>query len=121
MTHEIDSQTWLRQYALSGGPKGCSHEMEDKLKAAADRIKELEAEKDKWQPIETAPKDGSEALYVNRFGDIQVWSYMAPTGNGWTSDWGYADGEVGVKEHFPTHWQPLPEPPLKAAKTEEER
>ncbi len=44
MTHEIDSQTWLRQYALSGGPKGCSHEMEDKLKAAADRIKELEAE-----------------------------------------------------------------------------
>ena len=70
MTHEIDSQTWLRQYALSGGPKGCSHEMEDKLKAAADRIKELEAEVAAIDALEQAgyqivPKEPTGAMMLN--------------------------------------------------------
>ena len=43
----MSNATWLRQYAASGGRKGCSHEMADELKEAAALIeaqaKEIDA------------------------------------------------------------------------------
>lgn len=68
----------------------------------------------KWQPIETAPKDGSDILlgttaeanagygYVceGHYVDEHGW-YQANTD--WTDTF---DGEVN-----PTHWMPLPPPP----------
>ena len=38
----MSNATWLRQYAAYGGRKGCSHEMADELKEAADEIERLQ-------------------------------------------------------------------------------
>jgi hypothetical protein len=77
-----------------------------------------------WQPIETAPKDGTE---------IDVWcggefprrvtcaSWREPTESEWWSHggdtidtpdacWHDCFGPLG-KDNTPTHWMPLPAPP----------
>lgn len=60
-----------------------------------------------WQPIETAPKDGTRFLAAWPDGrrEIALWSHNAwwSAGTGWLRH---------SKE--PTDWQPLPEPPKKA-------
>ena len=66
-----------------------------------------------WQPIETAPKDGTTILlYVGKFCDDYAVAF-------WYGDYWH----VGLKEYArytdrydfefgnPTHWMPLPEPP----------
>lgn len=65
-----------------------------------------------WQPIDTAPKDGTVIL-------VGVWE-IAPdmasaawNGKFWSMNY-MDEGEfIGSGEafHNPTHWQPLPEPP----------
>lgn len=79
----------------------------------------------KWQPIETAPKDGTWVLLSGgsiRYGwdgdDIpkcvcgQYTSYLNGSGydGGWWQFAWYDGGYYGEYEG-PTHWQPLPEPP----------
>lgn len=67
----------------------------------------------RWQPIETAPKNGSEILV--RYGEtvsVVHWDEDAAEmydGVGWRDigDMGWG-GTVGLE---PTHWTPLPEPP----------
>ena len=61
-----------------------------------------------WQPIETAPKDGSEILAFARgnrdFYGVAQWAEAQAAFNsvaGWF--WTFA-----IR---PTHWMPLPEPP----------
>ena len=68
-----------------------------------------------WQPIETAPKDGTRIL-------LFVPPYGASTGHysPARSNWGekaslWIAHAVLNKEAAPTHWMPLPEPPLTAA------
>ena len=65
-----------------------------------------------WQPIETAPKDGTK---------VDMWRvhYRTPDvfwSNG--EDWWCVDGKFMQSDPVPlgtspepTHWQPLPEPP----------
>ena len=93
------------------------------LMEAADRIEELDAkvrtaeeigrafEEDAgqlranmtWQPIETAPKDGTEILLWEPKGEgICIGCYYPTTG--WNN--GY-----DKLLHTPTHWMPLPEEP----------
>lgn len=59
-----------------------------------------------WQPMETAPKDGTVVL-----GCDQKDSDYFPFSMRWepTHEWGDPrwDGQ-----YSPTHWMPLPEPPL---------
>ena len=61
----------------------------------------------KWQPIETAPKDGTWILLYDEQDVIEVgwWeSFDCPGGGamiGWCVD----------RVTHPTHWMPLPEPP----------
>jgi len=68
-----------------------------------------------WQPIDTAPKDGTNILMWN--GDeIQVCSWHCP--GIFDNDrfyWAHGDilNKYNSKQELyaPTYWQPLPEPP----------
>lgn len=107
---------------------GCEYDNEEALIAAHDLKQRAAA----WQPIETAPKDGTEILLWTPCGvDVGWWTDLEPDGcqepghnPGW---WGFR-GETapgGAKEHGfggsdawlwspqnqPTHWMPLPRPP----------
>jgi hypothetical protein len=59
----------------------------------------------KWQPIETAPKDGKEVLGY----DLGVISGMCWNGRWW--EWTVLSWSDGTFATDPTHWMPLPEPP----------
>ncbi|CAB4199921.1 Domain of unknown function DUF551 [uncultured Caudovirales phage] len=67
----------------------------------------------KWQPIETAPRDGTRVLigwagcYPSR-NHVRIARFAVPVGyknRGWTDD----DNEGRCIT--PTHWMPLPKPP----------
>ena len=51
----------------------------------------------KWQPIETAPRDGTEVLTINSIGDFDIKRFDIKQNTWWDS---------GL-----THWMPLPESP----------
>jgi len=68
-----------------------------------------------WQPIETAPKDGTRVLlYCAKASTQTKWrqgmqavDYWRTRENAGFEGWGKFN-----KSHFPaTHWMPLPEPP----------
>jgi hypothetical protein len=59
----------------------------------------------KWQPIETAPRDGNSVLVVHRGNDLKI-AYNGGA-NGWRTI-------PGAWQIMPTHWMPLPEPPATA-------
>ena len=72
-----------------------------------------------WQPIETAPKDGStilvcgpRLLHAHGFGMATVhWQMDHEDGIPW---WKIEDGKFGpydLRGPSPTHWMPLPDPP----------
>lgn len=56
-----------------------------------------------WQPIETAPKDG---------GIILVWDDGVALA--WWHEQGYWTEDEGMISR-PTHWMPLPKPPVTVA------
>lgn len=61
---------------------------------------------DKWQPIETAPKDGSAIL---TFPHYVVTSYDELL-NGFAR-WSECEDQSVLLRPQPTHWMPLPSPP----------
>ena len=79
-----------------------------------------------WQPIETAPRDGTRVLLVNDNGAIDIAGYVEQ----WTVRYEFMrkerDGDVykEVREecgywnteiaYCPTHWMPLPALPMSA-------
>lgn len=67
----------------------------------------------KWQPIETAPKDGTNFLgfYPSTSCDEQDWD-MRRTWRGAFNEWeNEAFATTDENADGPTHWQTLPEPP----------
>ncbi len=59
-----------------------------------------------WQPIETAPKDGSDCIFFTpQYGGKQIISFLYPDGQPWLEM-----GHNHVAQQF-THWMPLPNPP----------
>jgi hypothetical protein len=77
-----------------------------RLKAEVERLRKA----GEWQPIETAPNDGTEILTYNDISGIhQVsWSYGNRSGHWETERW--LDRETNWVID-PTHWVPLPKPP----------
>lgn len=66
-----------------------------------------------WRPIETAPKDGTEILVALCGGEwatsLMVVSYDADQPD---FPWITLDGGQGYHKDAPTHWMPLPPPPI---------
>lgn len=62
-----------------------------------------------WQPINTAPKDETTVLLG--------WDYLQIVGLAYwhteRDDWWALDGDTSYYTKNPTHWMPLPEPPIK--------
>ena len=80
----------------------------DSMNAARARVEDvalveaLLAERE-WQPIETAPRDGSWVLVHERQEVPMVARWYL---GGWQNEDGYEPAECDI-----THWQPLPAPP----------
>lgn len=69
-----------------------------------------------WQPIETAPKDGTQVVgcdttfaHVTRF--EVMYEYVSRGPNIRHDGWFYKPVIGGPFMWKPTHWMPLPEPP----------
>lgn len=65
-----------------------------------------------WQPIETAPKDGTEVLYWSA--DCGFLAGNEPPGYArgvWTKHRGKWSGAIDMKATAATRWQPLPPQP----------
>lgn len=58
-----------------------------------------------WQPIETAPKDGTCILVFDTAHRITI-SYNCNFDTNWSVMWDNTRTEIN-----PTHWMPLPKPP----------
>ncbi|MEM1040834.1 MAG: DUF551 domain-containing protein [Pseudomonadota bacterium] len=69
---------------------------------AVDLCMNVVRENNDWQPIETAPLDGTDILTWD--GNYHTVLFMSQYGSGWTA------GNPRIK-YEPTHWQPLPSPP----------
>lgn len=67
-------------------------------------LDERNRRKDGWQPIETAPKDGTKVLVYTEYGRTFVAAWWEDY-----DDWRYHYEGYVTK---PTHWMPLPEPPI---------
>lgn len=65
------------------------------------------AQSEEWQPIETAPKDGTPILGTDEDGEQYVIEWWP---KGARQDGFY---ECGDLLRAPTHWRPLPSPPSK--------
>ena len=65
-----------------------------------------------WQPIKTAPRDGTNVLLVNRKGNIAtgLWQGRGVM-EGWWLRGGNGPNTFFNEHHGPTHWMPLPAPP----------
>lgn len=73
-----------------------------------------------WQTIETAPRDGEPILIWKpdepRVGEYMMSAYWSEDLNGFVpvgghNKQGYFSEWAGCDQGYPTHWQPLPEPP----------
>lgn len=63
-----------------------------------------------WQPIETAPKDGSRYLIYTKADERWGAEYFVAE---WNGNCHSPDGDVrGYGDDEATHWMPLPPPPL---------
>lgn len=64
-----------------------------------------------WQPMETAPKDGSHIL-VWRDSGVHLVRWKRVGDDGFWDEWHVPLRNLSIQ---PTHWMPLPDPPSKGA------
>jgi hypothetical protein len=78
--------------------------------AASIMEQQHEVEMSEWQPIETAPKDGTTilAFFADRVGYVARQDVQAVA---WRENDGWASTQTGWTLAWPTHWMPLPDPP----------
>ena len=93
-----------------------------KKKEALEQLEELQKES-QWQPIETAPRDGTEIIITNgcdtctgKYYPSVVQNYapfFAQSVDGELRNEGFDYKVEPVYFYEPTHWMPLPQPPKK--------
>ena len=90
-----------------------------KMVASLPTSAQATAKVQQWQPIETAPKDGTNILLVNRAGNVATGLWQ---GNGEYEGWWLRGGNrpnTFFNHHYgPSYWMPLPEPPTEAIREE---
>ena len=97
---------WIDAVIAAGyDPRDLPDGMEDLLKKVFDHGGECARLEDEWQPIETAPKDGTHFLAYEPCGDMYRAAYHQ---DGYIMAFG---GQPVVDTPEPTHWMPLLEPP----------
>ena len=79
------------------------------LKALATPASATERERSEWQPIETAPKDGTRLL---GFGNWSHPENEAPVSFAAVMAWSAGRWTVSAMAFRATHWMPLPAPPV---------
>ena len=88
----------------------------EQMRAMFDAATERAA-KPQWQPIESAPMDGSQLLVAGKGWtetDYIVSAYYSEEHRGWwESNTHYTDAADG--QVYPTHWMPMPAAPAAAA------
>ena len=113
----------LDQPGPQGSPPASSGGLARDVQAGPSDVGELDALAGRggkcWQPIETAPQDGTLVLLAIAGTSVQVTARYCP--NGAWSKWhlgstcrggGVLHTEDGPEDILdPTHWMPLPEPP----------
>ena len=87
---------------------GKSAERELALLAEIDRLKAKLA-KTEWQPIETAPRDGTVFDVYTKYG--RVTNCVACRQFGRIYSYDQESDNYDKKVNFATHWMPLPQPP----------
>ena len=71
-----------------------------------------EAQMSEWQPIETAPREGSPFLGAVYWADTGEWEILRMAWNETAGRFGDATYAPFIHDQEqPTHWMPLPEPP----------
>ncbi len=68
-----------------------------------------------WQPIETAPKDGTRVMLFRAGRKICLGGYVTPSWALTLEGWKNSHGNF----FEPTHWMPLPLPPTNSTPTKE--
>lgn len=63
-----------------------------------------------WQPIETAPRDGSGMLFFAKVNG-RAFVFTGGYDSHWSGQCWVADNRRVPSDFHPTHWMPLPDPP----------
>ena len=100
-------------------PRGLSTEDFIKAKNLADAEASAAAaaawnQRSAWQPIETAPRDGTRLLTWDGEDMQLAWverDFSDPEWDKRLNFWVYTDEELTYYDYQPTHWQPLPSSP----------
>ena len=90
---------------------GMSAEREIQLLQKVQRLENLKAKlaETEWQPIETAPRDGTVFDVYTKYG--RVTNCVACIQFGSIYNYDRESDNYDRKVNFATHWMPLPEPP----------
>ena len=76
--------------------------------------------KDDWRPIETAPKMKTILLFavtdIDETGEVKNWRMATGFWHTGYEEWEWEGRTVKSYDHQPTHWMPLPEPPMEFKK-----
>jgi hypothetical protein len=98
----------------------CALHVTDRKYVAGELARAAIAAASEWQTIESAPKDG-EAILIwkpdeRRVGEYMMAAYWDDTQGGFVPvggvhKQGYFSQSMGCDQGYPTHWQPLPQPP----------
>lgn len=85
------------------------------LEEIAETVRFARETGDDWQPIETAPTDGTEVILCHMYSDGSDWQCIGyHTGHG---RGGWTTGKQWMTE-VPTHWRPMLAPPRSSVKAE---
>src|SRR5687767_272462 len=110
VSDDIDWRGWVQFVFLNGGEAvGNAADLRRRVCEAVDQL--VVDARPKWQPIETAPKDGKEIL-IGWFGYFEPSMHVA-FWHGRLSCWCQTHQAFTTDKNWqPTHWMPLPEPPI---------